>query len=58
MSREYSSLLDRLLENDTVLMPDRNVFQLSISLPIARAVVLDLDDYASDFTQWEIMAPF
>jgi len=35
-------------------MLDRNIFFLSVSLVAASAVMLDLDNYAPDFTQWKI----
>jgi hypothetical protein len=45
---------NRLLEDNAILVLDRNIFHLAVPFTVTRAVMLDLDDYAADFTHWEI----
>ena len=52
--RQWLNLLRKFLEDDAVLVFDRDIFHLAISLPVARAVVLDFDNHAPDFAHWEI----
>jgi len=53
--KPVSKYLDNwLLENNAILLLDRNNLHLAISSAVAGAVVLDLDDYASDFAVWEV----
>ena len=46
--------INKFFENNTVLMLDRNIFKLAVSLSVTCAVVLNFDDYTSDFAQWKI----
>ena len=43
-----------LLENNAIFMLDRNIFKLAVFFSLAGAIVLNLDNYTSDFTEWEI----
>jgi hypothetical protein len=45
---------DRLFEDHTILVPNRHIFHLPVSFAVAGAVMLDFDNYASDFTHREI----
>lgn len=44
----------RLLENHAILMLDRHIFHFTVSLPVTHTVMLNLDNYAADFTVWQV----
>ena len=52
--RQWLNVLNRLLEDDTILVLDRDIFHLAVSFVVTCAVVLDLYDDASNFAQREV----
>ena len=51
---QWLHILNWFLEDNAILMLDRNIFQLAISLAVAGTVMLDFDNYTPDFAHWEI----
>jgi hypothetical protein len=45
-------LVNRLLEDNAILMLNRDIFHLAVSFAVTCAVVLNFDNYTPDFTEW------